>query len=1110
MNMSVTRTRVVVPQRRPDLLSRKRVLAHLQNQTERKVIIIVAPAGYGKTSVLLDFVAQSSRSVCWYSVDSLDINLQRFLAHFLASLKQRFENFGAESQSALKEFARVGGSLDSLVTTIVNELYERVLEPFTLVVDDFHLVIDEESIRSFINSFIQQVGENCQIILSSRKLLSLPDLPLFVARSMVGGLSMEELAFQTDELQALMLQNYRQVIDDSSALEIIDMTEGWITGVLLSAHSANHRLDGQSSTMRAAGIDVYDYLAQQVLGQHEELIQKFLLRTSLMEEFSETFCQKLLTPTFYPIDTDWRRTVEEVVTTNLFILPVEDGEAWYRYHNLFQEFLQRQMHATAPEEEAVILEKLAEYYSAEKEWEKAHRVRQRQGNVQKVAEVIERAGLFLVQSYQWDILEKWLDELPATVRIGRPYLQALEGYALTVRGDCKEGLFLLNRAIEELTHETVQLQLAACLVWRCVVHRQNEDFTASLSDANEALRLLHAATTHPEAVPDSAAILRAEALNSKGICYSMLGEPEEGVANMEQAASQYLALGNNARAAVLINDVATAHMNAGRYFEARRRFHEALEQTQALQQILPQVHILNNLGVLYHLLGDYERAHAQLERAVELARSTNNLFFQALSLISLGDIFADLKDVKSADCCYAEALALAKKSDSLYLLLYIDLARSQLACTKNEWALAYEHLDAVGRAILERRSVPEWNLYRIALGSFYLERGNHEKAVEIFEEAVSGTESSGQHIEEIVSRLMLAAACHRARQNAQIFEQLLAASSAAQTLETWQPLVVKGQLCADFLREMDQQQIRDLATGYPGAGAEAADEIVAFCQELTRCIENFQQASQEILARLLQRGSAPVTAAANERSSVKAELVIRTLGRIEIFYKDALIHNSQWQSQTARNLFLCLVAHERGMTKEEVGELFWPESAPAQLKIRFKNAIYRLRRALFPEAIRFEDEVYQFNRNLDYHCDAEAFQQALANAKEAGGLQQKRQAYLEAIRLYRGEYLPEVEGMWAWLERERLGQLYVDACLRMADLHCDSGEYPEALELCQTALAVDPCLEDAHRTAMRIHAASGNRAAVIRQYELCETSLREEFDASPSEQTHSLFLQLTD
>jgi DNA-binding SARP family transcriptional activator len=215
---------------------------------------------------------------------------------------------------------------------------------------------------------------------------------------------------------------------------------------------------------------------------------------------------------------------------------------------------------------------------------------------------------------------------------------------------------------------------------------------------------------------------------------------------------------------------------------------------------------------------------------------------------------------------------------------------------------------------------------------------------------------------------------------------------------------------------------------------------------------------------------------------------------------------AEWQNQKrVREFFFCLLAHPDGLTKEAIGLIFWPDSLLAQLKLQFKNTIYRLRFALGPDVILFDEDRYWFNRVLDYEYDVESMGKHLERGRSLVRAEEKIAAFQAAARLYKGPFLPEISGTWAEPERERLRQGYVEAMLALARLHLERGDASTTLAHCQKLLQDDGCLEDAHRLAMRAYAALGNRAAVTRQFERCRQALLEEIDAPPSPQTEQLY-----
>ena len=138
----ITHTKIIIPQRRKGLLTRPRLLEMLNDLLDYKLTIIAAPAGYGKTSLVIDFADKYDWPVCWIALDPLDKDLWRFLAYFIAAIQYKFKNFGHASQSALHSMSADQINIDFMVTTITNDIFENIPEHFVIVLDDYHLIND--------------------------------------------------------------------------------------------------------------------------------------------------------------------------------------------------------------------------------------------------------------------------------------------------------------------------------------------------------------------------------------------------------------------------------------------------------------------------------------------------------------------------------------------------------------------------------------------------------------------------------------------------------------------------------------------------------------------------------------------------------------------------------------------------------------------------------------------------------------------------------------------------------------------------------------------------------------------------------------------------------
>ncbi|MEZ4706444.1 MAG: BTAD domain-containing putative transcriptional regulator [Caldilineaceae bacterium] len=1132
MTFPVTQTQVILPRRRADIVSRERLVGLLKRQLDRKLLLIIAPAGYGKTSLLIDLAHQIDTPLCWYSVDSLDQNLPRFLNHFIAAIAQRYPQFGAESRAFLQSLAAGQGTLHQLITIMVNELYEKAPEHFVLVVDDYHLVSSTKPslIDQFISQFVQHSGDICNLILASRQLLSLPDLPLLVARSLVGGIGLEDLAFQIDEIQALYSQNHNKKLSDTAALDMIDATEGWITGLLLSAQAPQPAVTLQFRAMRASGINLYDYLTDQIFNQQEAELQKFLLYTSLFKEFDHALCASVLGALWPPDHRGWEQNIESVISRNLFVLPVGDNGEWVRYHHLFRDFLRKKLLNENPDIAQAILERLLQLYQRDRKWEEAHEVCQMLDDPQITADLIVQAGDSVLHSGQNLLLEKWISALPAILVEQRPPLLSFKGCILVAHGKHEQGLTLLNRAEAALQDQGDEAQHAITLTRRATAYRLLGNYQAADEDAEHAFAQLSALMTpltHTNNLQEmnQLAEARATACSERGLSACQRGDLDTGIHWLMQARDQYTAISDLQNAAGATNDIALAHLHAGKYVLADAEFRRTLIFWQELNNVFRQAHTLNNLGFLCHQQGAYRQAHEYLTEALRLANRCGYKRILAFGLVSLGDLYVDLDSTERARATYTQARKIVAEIDERFLAIYLELAEANLACIANDWLRAYNHLDLASQLVLDRHSRYEWGLYRMAMGQFYLSQDNSERAISLLTDAAAAFEEGGQRKDAAQTRLVLAAACYQSGDAETAYAQLAQCAILTDSLESDKALLVCGRrilpqlegIAAQVQTELpksldfsflDEPQIDPVKRPMLATHrTEAALFVTSFLQKIALFSAEIASIRQQLFP---QEAEQILTPQPLSRTSISTpaptkSLVIRTLGRIEIIKDGEPVRSGDWQAQSARDLFLCLLAHPDGLTKEEIGSLFWSDSAPAQLKARFKNMVYRLRRALDPDTVMFTDNVYMFNRDLDYAYDVEEFLGFAARAKESNSFAEKKRLLQAAIELYQGDYLPDTDAMWAWLERERLRRICTEINLDLGELHLELSEYAEAIAICQTLFNEDSCLEEAHRLAMRVYAAMGNRAAVVRQYEQCMRALREEVDAPPSDQTNALF-----
>jgi DNA-binding SARP family transcriptional activator/Tfp pilus assembly protein PilF len=1072
-NVPISHTKVVLPKRRDELLTRPRLLGMMFDLLDKKLVLVSAPAGYGKTSLLIDLGYQSDLPFCWLALDSLDRDPQRFVAYFIETITERFPGFGNQTKAALDSLTSIDKGIEPLVTTLVNEIYSHIPQHFVLVLDDYHLISDVPAIQNFIGRFLQLVDENCHLIISSRTLTKLPDLPLMVARDVVGGLDLTELAFRVDEIQALFAQNYNMHIPDDTAQELVHETEGWITGLQLSSLGMAQGMADRLRVARAAGVGLFDFLGQQVLDQQSEEIRFFLLRSSLLEEFDADLCKAVFSE-LYPDRKDWRRWIEIVIQKNLFALPVGMDIGWVRYHHLFRDFLQAHLSKEHPEEIPPILKNLAQAYEALDEWEKAYYVQKRLDDVDATAGLIERAAPHLM-SHALVTLDSWLNDLPPSILTKRPGILSIRGTIAYMKGNSKDGLELLNRAETNFRKTEETANLALTLVRRAIVYRFLGDYASALHDADEALQLTEAS--------DSLQSIHANALRQKGLSLYRQGQSRQAVKILERALEYYSRIDDTSNIPVLMMETGMAYAALGKEDETIRLNNEALQIWKKEGNLTWQANVLNNIGVLHHLHGDYDKAVLALEEGLLCAqRSGYYVRLEALLSISLGDVYVEVEDFSLADQYYQRGKDIAQETGDRFLLNYLILAQSKLFMHRLELNRANQFLDEASKVISSQDSQYEDGLYHLLRGHYYLHRANIEQAKTELNMAEARFESGGHNVEYIKSQLLLTSAYCLENEKEKAFQKTIDVLNSIRHNE--HSVLVFIQQIRPWLVELRSEtkighSLRNLLS--------KAEKIHKSMPEIRRRIRR--------LARTMEVPN--------------AKLNILGFGRAQVRVGDKLLTMSDWQTQSVRDLFFYFLTMEKPMTKEQIGTIFWPDvDEPSRLKMRFKNDIYRLRRAVGSDTILFKDDHYSFNRAMDYEYDIEAFEGLLFQVNLTREPETKIELLRKAVSFVQGHFLDDVYANWVIPERERINQDFLSALLSLADLLKNTDQVEEALAVYQQAIDHDPTFEAAYLLAMKMYMQMNDRVGAIRLYDAYTEMMDHELDLPPSPEIEAVYKQL--
>jgi ATP/maltotriose-dependent transcriptional regulator MalT/DNA-binding SARP family transcriptional activator len=1072
---AISKTKIISPQRRPEIVTRPRLIDEFHDLLNKQLILLCAPAGYGKTTLLIDLALQSEIPTCWLSLDVLDQEPQRFINYFVSCIHQRFSAFGKESYSALNSLTSLEKDNERLVVTITNEIYQNIHEHFVIILDDYHFINPVHEIRIFINRFVQLAGEHCHLILSSRILPTLPELHLLVARDQVGGMGFDELVFQPEEIQALFAQNTGQILSPDEARDLAAKTEGWITSFSITGLLSTSGRQRPDMSLAKTGVDLSGYFRREVQEKQTPAIREFLLLTSLFDEVSVDLCNEILSPLITGSQRDWKSLFNTVLKNNLFAVPVGENGRWFRYHHLFQEYLQAELQEQDPLIIPEIMFRLGQYYEGRQEWDKAHHIYENINDQSALLVLIEKAGTHFIRHGRIVTLGNWLERLPISVLQETPMLLSLQGAVAHTQGDTQLGLSLLSQAEVLFRGKKENDNLALTLIRRAAVYRELGNYDQSLKDAEEAIGLTETAT-NPEARSTYAFAHRIQ-----GLSWLRLGKTIAAMKKLEKALNILNSLEEENLLPILKMELGVAHHGLGNNETAIKHYLSAMKDWEKTGNLGWQATVMNNIGVLYHYCGDYEQAFEMFDRAIDYARRSGYLRAQALALTSLGDMLVDIQELDRSAECYDQALVIASQFGDSYLRFYNSISKAKIARLSHHLRLAEKMLGELFPYVQNQASPADEALFRMEYGSLLLFVNKPQQAIDEFTRAVSLYEQNGRVLETQIGRLWLAVA--------------LAASGQPDSATTLLARVfpAAGAWIDSGLLYVNAAQAQAWFDQYCPPQNQALS-----VRKLISRAEEFNQGLPAI-RRKLRRISRTVFIS-------PPRLNICALGTIQVTLNGKKISLADWQTRETRDLFFFFLQEDTA-TKEQVASAFWPDISPSRLKMRFKTGIYRLRQAIGQDTILFDGEHYRFNRSMDYEYDVEIFRDLVRQANITTG-DNSAELLNKAISLVKGSYLAEIDANWVDQVRAQLEVTYHDSLLRLAEIRLKAGQAEQALEVCRTALRSNPLMEEAYRLAMRAYAYLGDRVAIARTYQTCRATLFDELGIEPSSGTKMLYEQL--
>jgi len=1051
-------TKLTVPQPSGTHLRRSRLVDKIHGLIDRKLILIRAHAGYGKTSLLIELAQETDLEVCWYTVEREDSDLAVFLTYLIASIARRFPLFGQRSLRLLQTAgSQIRNQLRVFAATLTDEMLQTIPEYFFLILDDYHALTEDSDVHEFIRLLLDFMPEQCHLVISSR---TVPPLPLIrlVARQQMAAIGVDDLRFTETEIQQLALQSLDTPLSATQARSLVQQTDGWITAIWLSADRGWEALlkGAGSITPELSETRVYDYLMSEVFGCQPPEVKRFLLHTAVLKEMPISLCTRLLGKEC----TDLLYALER---SSLFVSRVEEMgiETTFRYHPLFHNFLLSRLRQEQPKLYLELNARAGSIYESLQSWPSAILHYLRAEAFSRVRHAILTHFDELNRTGLRESVARWIDALPP--QFIAPELQLKRATLAIDLGQVDTALRLCTNAIVLYESEGQRDALALALIERSLALSRIGRYADAMEDCEQALSLL----------PDGEA---ADSL--RGRAYRYLGR-YHGETGDADSALHYLSLAQECwdrcqeppvRKARLAQDMGMAYELHGQFSQAIVHYTRAQSEWTRVDNPGEVAYALNGIGVAHHRLGEYRTALTVLHDALQKSQTAGSVRAEAYTLASLGDLYRDLGQCQRAIATYELAQDRAATIGDAYLRAYIANARMEALYLNGHVEAAQSELQQILSSGALSKS--HESRYRLTLAATFLAQNDCARARQEIDAALvqSGTQS------DLAFRghMRLAAVAMQENRPEQTCAHLLTAFELARAAGLTQPLSVESLIHMPVLRFAVQK------------GGKS--------QELDQCIEaaeSLERMRKELVKQIEFERSEPPQ---------REELEIKALGSGCVVYNGQVV---SWRTSQAKELFFYLLTQPEGQTKEQIGAAIWPHHSPAKLFSIFRSTLFRVRKALFPDAILFKNDQYAVNPEIICNYDVQEFEQEISIAELADNPVQRAYHYRHAVKLYQGPFLSDTYSDWATSLRESLQTQYLQALTFLARFNLERERYPRAIEYARRILAADEYYEVAYYFLISAYARSGQRPQARRIYAQCREMLAE-FGLSPQKSWEEL------
>jgi ATP/maltotriose-dependent transcriptional regulator MalT/DNA-binding SARP family transcriptional activator len=1094
------------------VLERPRLLQALHENVSRPLTLVVAEAGYGKTTLLASFARALRRPVVWYSLMPSDADLIVFGRYLLAGFRRDTPRFGRDFYRALEEMRPDGRSAEMLGGILANQMATLKGPPHLLVLDDFQEVTGNPQVVSLVDTILRHLPPTVRVVVASRS------LPPFAhermrAKGELFELNSSHLRLTREELARLFTDIYRRSLTDEDLSALEETTLGWPTAVHLvheSLRRTSLTLEEVLADFRTSNLELHDYLSTEVFTRLDADTRRLLERTAALSRFDAELAARLA-------GIRQARPVLEALARRGLLRTYGSGpQATYECHELVRRFLRQDAEARTGVEGWQALEaETAAALGARGEPERALRHYLLAGQADEGARLVRQLAPSMLRQGRAAALVQYLTDLPEALVLDDPSLAVQLADARLALGQWDQAEKLYEAALERCRQTGAREAECRALLGLSTLlqNRGNQEQVLGMVERGLAMG-------------DMGVDVRARLLQRKAGAHFYLGQFQAAVQVLGQV-SELLGPGEDPELRVQnTHNLAVAYAAQGKFREASDEFRAALVHVRGTTS--PKApRYLSNLAFLHADLGELTEARRAAEEGLAAAQRFSNRAQEAISYQALAQVLSETADLDAA-------LAALKRADELNAGLRMEVIaadllalRGRIFCARGQYRRGVEFLTQAIERLAARPDDPHVNELKATLAWCELRAGRPRVARDLLQPLMARADAGENDFHRMRSHYWLAEAMLALGEKRGVEAHLELALRLVRERGYLHFLKVQArEEPAPLLHALGRDiEIEPASMALVEAGSRVEEPLLDLVAEGSTAVGEAALAvlgeigSAAVLARLdslarTRRALAPAIRTArrhvSERATRGARVEAEAQVRLTLFGPPQLLVNGQpvsasaWRSQRAFHLLIYLALHPRGTSRDVLLEMFWPGRQMAAGRRNFHPTLSYVRSVL-PDSdqapILRTAEFYRFNPDYPLTCDAWELERAVEDARRAASARERRGALERAAGLAAGTFLEGLYGDWAdelqARMRDRVERLLLELgglCARAGDFEAAVGHYRRATEL-------DEFREATRLAVMESLIRLGNRRAALAEYDKLKALLRTELQVEPLPET---------